>query len=210
MMAYPNRDLTLAMAGMLQSAALVQQLARRENWEDTALHDITFSLIRLKEDTVEKIYGDVSSVDLGLRLIPCLFATKPDADTKEIYRYAASTHQLALKLLNLQKTADVIHEELIRLEQRYLHRIDEHAVDLEIQQHLADLYSRTISFLTPRVIVQGTGNKLQDPDTVKRVRTALFSAIRSAFLWHQCGGRRWQLLFNRKGYIAFARDILNE
>ena len=43
MMAYPNRDLTLAMAGMLQSAALVQQLARRENWEDTALHDITFS-----------------------------------------------------------------------------------------------------------------------------------------------------------------------
>jgi high frequency lysogenization protein len=58
-------------------------------------------------------------------------------------------------------------------------------------------------------MVQGEPKKLQDPDTVNRIRASLFAGIRSAFLWHQCGGRRWQLLFNRNGYHAFARGLIN-
>jgi len=206
-----DRQQTLALAGTLQCAILVQQLAKQNRFDKTALHQSTLSLIRLEETSVEEVYGGVYGVDLGLRSMVRYFTQKPDVEIREVYQYAAATHQLGLKLLGLKKTAGIIHDELEAIGSRFDvdFKSDDDSRDLEIQSALADLYSRTISFLTPRIIVQGASNRLQDPDTVSRVRSALFAGIRSAFLWHQCGGRRWHLLFNRNAYIAEAKIILS-
>ena len=159
---------------------------------------------------MEEIYGGSYGIDLGLRSMVRYFTQKPDAEIREVYQYAAATHQLGLKLLRLKKTASIIHDELEEIRSRFEIDLksDDDSADLDVQAALADLYSRTISFLTPRIIVQGASQRLQDPDTVSRVRSALFAGIRSAFLWHQCGGRRWHLLFNRNSYIAEAKIIL--
>ena len=75
-------------------------------------------------------------------------------------------------------------------------------------EKLAELYSQTLSTLTPRIMVNGDHGYLGDPQIAARVRVALFAGIRSAFLWRQLGGNRWQLLFSRKKIASEAARIL--
>ena len=199
------------MAGMLQAATLVNQLARSDSFDRTALHAATYSLIKLESDSIDELYGGPFGIDLGLRTMARLFPTRPDSEAREIYQYAAGTHQLAMKLEKLQKTAGIIHSELATLGERFaeFEETDSEEKDMALQSELADLYSRTVSFMSPRIIVQGSSGRLQDPVTVSRVRTALFSGIRAAFMWHQFGGRRIHLLFSRGRYAALARSLVN-
>jgi high frequency lysogenization protein len=75
-------------------------------------------------------------------------------------------------------------------------------------EKLAELYTQTISTLTPRIMVNGEHGHLSNPSIAAKVRAALFAGIRSAFLWHQLGGNRWQLLFSRKKISGEAAGIL--
>ena len=75
-------------------------------------------------------------------------------------------------------------------------------------EKLAELYTQTISTLTPRIMVNGEHGHLSNPAIAAKVRAALFAGIRSAFLWHQLGGSRWQLLFSRKKIAGEAATIL--
>jgi high frequency lysogenization protein len=75
---------------------------------------------------------------------------------------------------------------------------------------LADLYTQTISTLQPRIIVNGEHNHVSNPSNANKIRALLLAAIRSAVLWRQCGGTRWQLLFNRKAILAQAQKLLDE
>jgi len=43
---------------------------------------------------------------------------------------------------------------------------------------------------------------------VDKVRAALLASVRSAVLWHQLGGRQWQLLISRKQCAMLARGLL--
>jgi high frequency lysogenization protein len=57
-------------------------------------------------------------------------------------------------------------------------------------------------------MVNGEHGHLSNPLIAAKVRAALFAGIRSAFLWHQLGGSRWQLLFSRKKIAGEAANIL--
>lgn len=208
MIAAPNKDLTLAFAGVFQSATLVYQIAKLERFDEQALHESAYSLLRLDSENTEQIYGSVFGLDLGLRAIIRAFSSKPDQSTRDIYQYAAATHQLSRKLFRLHNTSDIIQTELREIQIDYLDRYEDHLSRGDLYEELSTLYSKTISLLTPRIIVQGASEKLQRPETVNQVRTALFAGIRSAYLWHQLGGRRWQLLFNRNQYIALCKDLI--
>src|SRR3569623_1381139 len=58
--------------------------------------------------------------------------------------------------------------------------------------------------------VIGAQGLLSLPDVANKVRTLLLAAIRSAVLWRQCGGNRWQLIFGRRKIIDTARALLGE
>ncbi len=133
----PDSEQTLALAGLLQSAVLVNQLARKSSWDRSALHDSTYSLIRIEETSVEAIFGGMFGVDLGLRSLIRFFATKPDHDVREIYNYAAAAHNLSLKLLKLRRTADVIHDDLVKIQSQFLSSYDNDTRDIELQAELA-------------------------------------------------------------------------
>jgi len=49
---------------------------------------------------------------------------------------------------------------------------------------------------------------LKQPEIQDKVRCSLFCGLRSAVLWRQMGGKRRQLLLNRKLLIHTAEDIL--
>jgi high frequency lysogenization protein len=75
---------------------------------------------------------------------------------------------------------------------------------------LAELYKDTISALSPRIVVNGEQGYLTIDSVVDKIRAALLAGIRGAVLWHQVGGRRWQLLFQRRRYVAEARWIMEK
>jgi high frequency lysogenization protein len=74
--------------------------------------------------------------------------------------------------------------------------------------NIADLYSRTISELGPRIMVNGEQSHLETTAVSNKIRTILLSGIRSAVLWQQLGGRRWHVIFNRGKYLTTAETFL--
>jgi high frequency lysogenization protein len=205
----PDRDLTLALAGVFQSAELVHQVARLDQFDQQAMYESSYSLIRLDAESIQDVYGSETGGELGLRTMIKLFSRQADDATREIYTYVVAMHQLGLKLNKFQKASDVIRGELEEMQERFIrNQAAESGLDA-LHESLADLYTRTISHLTPRIIVQGDPEKLQQPSSVNRIRALLFSGIRSAFLWHQLGGRRWKLVIGRKDYVNMARRILS-
>ncbi|HSX19775.1 MAG TPA: DUF489 family protein, partial [Gammaproteobacteria bacterium] len=46
--------------------------------------------------------------------------------------------------------------------------------------------------------------------TVNKIRTILLAGVRSAVLWRQLGGSRWQLTFGKKTLLQDAQALLQE
>ena len=63
---------------------------------------------------------------------------------------------------------------------------------------LADLYTRTISDIGPKIMIQGEQTHLANPKNAAKIRTLLLAGIRAALLWRQAGGNRWKLLLERR------------
>ncbi len=75
---------------------------------------------------------------------------------------------------------------------------------------IGHLYKDTISTLGPKIIVSGEQPYLSNETNANKVRALLLAGIRSAVLWNQCGGSRWQILFGRKSYANECENILNQ
>ena len=77
-----------------------------------------------------------------------------------------------------------------------------------VMARLADIYVKTVSTLKPRIMVNGEHHHLANTNNANKIRVLLLAAVRSVVLWRQCGGNRWQLLFQRKQMIAVAEEYL--
>ena len=202
-----NRDRTLALAGVFQSAYLVQQIARHDTLEEpTFSHSISSILITDAASTME-IFGNAEGIRRGLQVLREKMFGGDGAPDFEMARYILGLIQLAAKLARnpemLQSMATEI--ELIRSQRK-----SDSNEALDAIDDLAQLYERTISTLTPRIIVSGEHGYLTNPRTASRVRAALLAGIRSAYLWYQMGGRRWHLIFLRKRIGQTADALLQQ
>ena len=77
-----------------------------------------------------------------------------------------------------------------------------------VMASLGSTYQDTISTLRLRIQVHGDMRYLQQPEVANRVRTLLLAGIRSATLWRQLGGHRWQLLLQRRKLLDATRAVL--
>ena len=68
--------------------------------------------------------------------------------------------------------------------------------------NIAGLYTDTVSTIKGRIQVTGNAFYLEQPAIAQRVRCLLFAGIRSAFLWHQLGGKRSHILWHRNNLLA--------
>ena len=201
----------LALAGIFQSACLVQQLAREGHTDSAALHTSIQSILALDAPDVETIYGSARGVRLGLELLNSKLTGKTKSSDMEMARYVVAMVQLEGSLRRNPKMLDEIRQgiDTARTQMKFFENdAPADGVHPLLMEKLAQLYSQTISTLTPRIMVSGEHGHLANPAIAARVRATLLAGIRSAVLWRQLGGRRWQLLFSRGKIARAAAELL--
>jgi len=201
----------LALAGIFQSACLVQQLAREGHTDSAALRTSIQSILALDAPDVETIYGSAHGVRLGLELLNSKLTGKTKPSDMEMARYVVAMVQLEGSLRRNPKMLDDIRQgiDTARAQMKFFENdAPADGVHPLLMEKLAQLYSQTISTLTPRIMVSGEHGHLANPAIAAKVRATLLAGIRSAVLWRQLGGRRWQLLFSRGKIARVAAELL--
>ncbi len=72
------------------------------------------------------------------------------------------------------------------------------------------LYEDTLSTFRQRIQVHGDMRHLQQRDNAARIRALLLSGIRSARLWRQLGGHRWQLILSRRKLLDHLYPMMRQ
>ena len=196
----------IALAGVFQATELVRQAAHHGAWSGYAASASLDSLFRLEAESVEAIYGDRERLRLGLETLTAILGG--DGAGGETLQHAVSLLQLQRKF---SRNGAMMHEvaeglSAIALETEAL---EEPRREEKRAEGAADLYTRTVSTLTPRIVVNGSPRHLQTPRTVAWIRALLFAGLRSAVLWDQLGGGRFNLLLGRKRLLADAQALLH-
>ena len=199
-------DRVLAFAGLLQATALVRRIANQGKQIDTDVETSIKSLLKINTNSVEDIFDGAINLRFGLETMLTQMGRKPDFRDIEITRYAITLIYLEKKLSNdadmlktLQQGLDVAQSQA-----DYFSPCHENVI-----ANLAGLYQKTVSTLTPKIMVTGNENLLQDTANADLIRALLLAGIRSAMAWRQCGGNRLQLIFKRRTMTLEAQSILD-
>jgi high frequency lysogenization protein len=203
-MAYTEQDRLIALAGIYQAALCVRQIARRGSVDADAMEPCIYSLFQTDADSVSGVFGAPGSLTAGAtELLRQLTGKQPRE--LEPTRYAIGLLKLERVLSRRSEVIKTIGSGIEAAQAKLEHYSMLHP---NLLAHLADIYSRTISQLQPRIMVQGDLRFLQIPDNQNRIRALLLAGIRSAWLWRQVGGSRWKILFGRKQLLTAARNYL--
>jgi high frequency lysogenization protein len=208
----PWHDRTLALAGIFQAARLTQQLAREGRTDAQAFRASIQSVLRLDAPDTTAVFGGVEGVTMGLEVLGDRLGTSHEPLDFELARYAINLMQLERELERRDAMQDAIRHGIEAAEsQMKFFEVGEESegVHPRLVEKLAEIYSQTLSTLSPRILVNGEHGHLSNPLIAAKVRAALLAGIRAAFLWRQLGGRRWQLLLQRRRIIGAARVLLS-
>jgi high frequency lysogenization protein len=197
-------DRTLALGGMFQAAYLVDQTARRGMLPQAEYETSIGSLFEMSPTTTEAVFGSRFEIRHGLQILAEQLEGKEDKRNLYIMRYAMGLLQLERKLNTKPEMLEQIADSLDGATHQLKHFGMTHS---NVIARLADIYVNTVSTLRPRIMVSGENNHLQNQENANKVRALLLAGIRAAVLWRQCGGKRWQLLFQRRRIIATARSL---
>jgi high frequency lysogenization protein len=194
----------IALAGLSQSAFLVQQIARKGAADRDDMEASIDSTLKIDSEDVLDVYGGLNRVATGLKRLDEQLSGPGRADPEQA-RYASTLIFLERSLMRQPPMVEAIGVAL--------HRASEQAeafgsLDEGVLGILAEAYSQTVSQLRPRVLVAGEQRYLADPENANKIRALLLAGIRSAVLWRQCGGARWRLLFYRGRLQQEARRLL--
>jgi len=199
------KDRTLALAGVFQAAELVRQAANHGTWSGYAASSSLDTLFKLEAGSIAEIYGGTARMRLGIETM--LAVLQGENRYAESLRYSVGLLQIEKKLRQSTRLQGVVGERLIDISQTG-EELEQHERE-DLQAHdISLLYTETISELTPRIVVNGKPQYLKNERTVDWVRTLLLTGLRSATLWHQLGGGRFELMFGRKKIMQEAESLL--
>ncbi|WP_218310571.1 high frequency lysogenization protein HflD [Alteromonas antoniana] len=201
----PQIEKTLALAGVCQAASLVQQLARRGTIDKQACEASLSSILVTDPETPQHVFGKLSNLEVGYRTLVAQLSDKSATKDTELTRYIASMLGLERKLAKKQSALGELGNRISHV-QRQLAHVD--FDNVQIVSSLASIYSDIVSPLAPRIQVAGNPDYLGQPVNQHRVRALLLAGVRSAVMWRQMGGKRRQILFNRKDILHSAKQAL--
>ena len=199
------KERTLALAGIFQATELVRQAANHGTWSGYAASSCLYSLFQLEADSTTEIYGDVARMKLGVETM--LAVLQGDGQYTESLRYAVGLLQIEKKFRKNRKFQAFVGKRLMEISSEGSD-LEQHDREDAQAHEISNLYSETISKLTPRIVVSGRPQYLKSERTVDWVRTLLMAGLRSATLWNQLGGGRFELMFGRKKLIREAESLL--
>jgi high frequency lysogenization protein len=198
----PLEDRVLALAGLLQSVRLVQEMANNGQAETRALAPCIDSLFRFDADSTEEVYGGARNLGPGLRRV----VAQLDGSDRD----GAQT-RMAMNVLHLERRFVAAPEAMSKVQERLdaLRREREpwEPTHPAVLAELGEIYAELVSPLGPRVMVAGNPVYLSQPSVVSEVRAALLAALRSAVLWRQLGGGYLDLLLSRRRMVEAAQAL---
>ncbi|PCM45520.1 high frequency lysogenization protein HflD [Marinobacter sp. ANT_B65] len=201
-------DQTLALAGVFQAANLVQQIANNGHCNETSLETCLRSLFATNPATTLDVYGgELTDVREGLVTLSTVMSEQSKQQDIEVLRYVLNLIHLESKLNRNNDMMEVIGS---RIEQARHTASHFGYVHTNLISNLASIYTDTISTFRLRIQVSGNPSLLQRDENAAKVRALLLAGIRSAVLWRQTGGRRWQLILSRRKVIQHARELAEQ
>lgn len=194
----------MAFAGILQSLAQVQKLARHGETDTDALSASLNTVTVTSPDSTSDVYQDKFALQNGYRLVLDQLGDGNRKDM-EITRYLVGVLALERKLTRSSSAMGMLAERINQV-QRQLNHFS--ITDEQVIANLASIYSDVISDLGPKIQITGNPTCLQRPLVQQKIRALLLAAMRSAVLWRQLGGKRRHLVFARKAIIEAAKNSL--
>lgn len=199
------KDKTLALAGVVQASELVRQAACHGTWSGYAATACLNSLFTLESDSTEEIYGGRDRMRLGTETLMAIL--QGDNEYADTLRYAIGLLQLQRRFSRSGKAQAEVGKSLLEIGGEHQH-LEQHEREDRQAHAIAEVYSRTISKLSPRIMVSGKPQYLQNERTTDWIRTLLLAGVRSATLWNQLGGGRFELMFGRKRILKDVQQYL--
>lgn len=193
---YHNK--TIALAGLQLCLTQVQQIAWTGEYSVADLNTCLNSLFVRNPDNYSEVYGDIDHLKTGLHALETSFTDKRDKEALERTRYMINLMLLAKKVSSSESLGQQIGATLSLL--------TEASSDIDNQrdyiiERLAQLYQNAISVMTPRVIVYGKTEILNQAQNAAMIRALLLAGLRAVILWHQAGGNQMSLLLGKRKYM---------
>lgn len=199
-------DITLAIAGIGQSARLVQQLAHEGQMDREAFLISLNSLLQMDPPSTLAVFGgEERNLKMGLETLISVLNANNKGLAAELTRYTISLIVLERKLNANKAAMNSLGERLNQLQRQLAHF---ELGSETITNALAGIYVDVVAPLGPRIQVTGSPAILQNPQVQAKVRATLLAGIRAAVLWQQVGGSRLQLMFSRNPLLKQAQNIV--
>lgn len=183
----------LALAGIVQAVHLVSSIARTGMVSQDSLEASLRSIFVTNPGSISEVYKGTEGVRLGIKLLGELLSQFDLEQHRDLVRYSLAVMKLERTLSARPALARDLGARIARVDDKGLMEVSADTVSA-----LALVYEDTLSLVEPRIIISGQQRYLQGGQNIERIRALLLAAVRSAVLWHQVGGRRWQLLLARK------------
>lgn len=200
-------DITLALAGVCQSARLVQQLVHQSQCDEQPLRISLQSLVDLNPPSVHAVYGNnTTHLQIGLETLQTVL----NVSSRERLSAELTRYTLGLMVLERKLKGNRDAYEALSCRIKGLHRQLSHFDLLSdtLISAIASIYVDIISPLGSRIQITGAQAVLQNTQIQAKVRAVLLAGIRFAVLWQQVGGRRLQLMFGRNRLFKETKQIL--
>lgn len=195
--------ITMSLAGVCLAAKLASDFARTGEANETDFRLLLETIVPKDHDSMMAVYGyNPEKLRTGLEEL-CHQLSDTD---KEVGHYFLRLIALEGKLKQSTEIKKAIADRLAYLPTQLNH------YDITSEQicaSLAGIYSEFISPLGGKIRIVGSVDHLSQPYVQDRIRACLLAGIRSAVLWRQMGGSKWQFLFARRKLLDTALDILN-
>jgi high frequency lysogenization protein len=197
----------LALAGVCQSAALVQAIARKGEVNNEAVEASISSILVTSPESTQQVYGSLLNLKIGFSTLVSQLDSNNKLKDAELTRYIASILSLERKLSRSSNALGELAERVSHVQRQLGHVEFENT---QIVSSLASIYSDIVSPLASKIQVAGNPQYLSVPSNQKKVRALLLAGVRSAVLWRQLGGKRRQIFFNRNHLVEAGRSALRE
>jgi high frequency lysogenization protein len=201
---------TLALAGIYQSAELVRQIAQHGSigYQDTSAFEASInSILKIDANSTAEVYGGLRGVKMGLKtLVTHLHRETSTGQEQALMRYILSIMILERKFVKRKELMREIRlgvEHAIALTQVY------EPTHPHIVIHLGELYGETLEKVRYPIPILGEAHHIEKGNNLHKILALILAGLRSAVLWRQKGGNRWQFIWSRHRILQTAQHFLD-
>ena len=194
----------LAIAGIVQTASLVNSAAKSGMVSQNSLDASLQSIFITNPDDVTEVFGGLQGVSLGIKVLSDILDELRITENAPVIRYCTSIIAVERQLSKNRETLAALGNRIAVIDE-HRHTTDPPLLNDAIIAELAELYQASVG--PSHIPIIGKRYHLENSANVNRIRALLLAGIRASVLWHQLGGRRWQIVTSHKKMLEALRYV---